>query len=244
MHDRIGYKCDIIQEYVDVAWERITALRDLRSYQAERRVLMRIVQTYSHLNGLEFLQVHQPGIWAELRSVVEGVHGESCKTKVGKEKTNSGNLLYSPKDIDRGIQEGLKKRQWEEGDARYKLIREAPALPPKQKREEIQKAGPEPILSYNQTNFVKSRVAVEVQFGKYAFVAYDLFVKHLAFYIGDVIDVGVEVLPMKELQGQMSSGPAYYEGPALQSHSRGPRSPGRSAGSRWNRYLIRTNCLY
>ena len=36
-------------------------------------------------------------------------------------------------------------------------------------------------MSYNQTDFVKERVAVEVQFGKYAFVAHDLFVKHLSF---------------------------------------------------------------
>jgi hypothetical protein len=55
-------------------------------------------------------------------------------------------------------------------------------------------------------------VAVEVQLGKYAFVAYDLFVKHLAFYVGDRIDVGVEILPMKALQSQMSSGVAYYDG--------------------------------
>jgi hypothetical protein len=27
-----------------------------------------------------------------------------------------------------------------------------------------------------------------------------------------VIDLGVEILPMKELQMQMSSGPGYYEG--------------------------------
>jgi hypothetical protein len=59
---------------------------------------------------------------------------------------------------------------------------------------------------------VKNRVAVEVQFGKYPFVAFDLFVKHLAFYVGDVIDVGVEILPMKTLQREMSSGVSYYEG--------------------------------
>ena len=54
-------------------------------------------------------------------------------------------------------------------------------------------------------------MAVEVQFGKYSFVAYDLFVKHMAFYVGDVIDVGIEILAMKELQSQLSSGPPYYE---------------------------------
>ncbi len=36
--------------------------------------------------------------------------------------------------------------------------------------------------------------------------------KHLAFFVGDVIDVGVEVLPMKRLQEEMSSGVPYYEG--------------------------------
>ena len=85
-------------------------------------------------------------------------------------------------------------------------------MPIHQQKAEIEGAGLRPIYSYNQTDFVKERVAVEVQFGKYAFVAYDLFVKHMAFYVGDVIDVGIEILPMKELQAEMSSGVAYYEG--------------------------------
>jgi hypothetical protein len=59
---------------------------------------------------------------------------------------------------------------------------------------------------------VKDRVALEVQFGKYAFVSYDLFVKHLAFYVRDQIDVGIEILAMKSLQMHMSSGPGYFEG--------------------------------
>lgn len=59
---------------------------------------------------------------------------------------------------------------------------------------------------------MKDRVAIEVQFGKYSFVAYDLFVKHLAFYVRDQIDVGIEILAMKSLQSNMSSGPGYYEG--------------------------------
>ena len=59
---------------------------------------------------------------------------------------------------------------------------------------------------------MKTRVAVEIQMGKYSFIAYDLFVKHLAFYVGDVIDLGIEILPMKAMQEEMSSGPGYYEG--------------------------------
>ena len=78
-------------------------------------------------------------------------------------------------------------------------------------REAIERAGLAPIRSYNQTDFVKNRVAVEVQLGKYAFVAHDLFVKHMAFFVSDMIDVGVEMVPMKELAAEMSSGVAYYE---------------------------------
>jgi hypothetical protein len=93
-----------------------------------------------------------------------------------------------------------------------KLIRQTVSMPPAEQKKVIEEAGEEPLLSYNQTDFVKSRTAIEIQFGKYAFVAYDLFVKHLAFYIGDLIDVGIEILPMKSLQAQMSSGVGYYEG--------------------------------
>lgn len=81
-----------------------------------------------------------------------------------------------------------------------------------EQREEILAAGHRPIYSYNQTDFVKERIAIEVQLGKYFAVAYDLFVKHMAFYVGDVIDVGIELLPMKEMQIEMSSGPSYFEG--------------------------------
>ena len=66
-------------------------------------------------------------------------------------------------------------------------------------------------MSYNQTDLIKDRVAVEIQMGKYSFVAHDLFVKHLSFFVSDVIDVGIEMLPMKEMESEMSSGVPYYE---------------------------------
>ena len=65
--------------------------------------------------------------------------------------------------------------------------------------------------TYNQVDFVKDRVAVEVQFGKYFSVQYDLHVKHTFFYGRGDIDVGVEIIPMHSLMAQMSSGVAWYE---------------------------------
>lgn len=179
---------------------------------------MKIAETYSHLNGLEFLLVHKPSLWKEVQSVIADVSANKSRTKVSKEKTMKGKLLFSPIDMNAAFKRLLRARSWEESRVSYwvtrseKLIRRTLTMSAAEQKREIEAAGETPIFSYNQTDFVKDRVAVEVQFGKYAFVAYDLFVKHLAFYVGDHIDVGVEILPMKSLQSQMSSGVAYYEG--------------------------------
>ena len=131
---------------------------------------------------------------------------------------NLGKLLYSPIDMNASFKNLLSGAGSEESRVNYwvtkneKLIRKTLSLDTREQREEIEEAGETPIFSYNQTDFVKERVAIEVQFGKYSFVAYDLFVKHLAFYVGDKTDVGIEILPMKSLQACMSSGVAYYEG--------------------------------
>lgn len=179
---------------------------------------MKIAQLYSHLNGLEFLMVHQKALWMEIKNVIAHIDAKTCKTKVSAEKRTNGALFYSPVDMNTAFKTHLKGLTWKESRVKYwvtsdeKLIRKTLSLPANLQKEEIERAGGTAIYSYNQTDFVKNRVAIEVQFGKYSFVAYDLFVKHLAFYVGDQIDVGIEILPTKSLQSQMSSGVAYYEG--------------------------------
>jgi hypothetical protein len=179
---------------------------------------MRIVEQYSHLNGWEHIQVHKPQVWQDIIDVIALVDAEGCRTKVSKERDMVGRMLFSPGALNRRFHEEFSRRDWHESRTSYwvtsdvQLIRKTVALPAAEQRREIIEAGQTPIASYNQTDFVKDRIAVEVQFGKYSFVAYDLFVKHMAFYVGDVIDVGVEILPMKEMSAQMSSGISYYEG--------------------------------
>ncbi|MEY2480628.1 MAG: hypothetical protein QOI04_1555 [Verrucomicrobiota bacterium] len=179
---------------------------------------MKIAEIYSHLNGLEFLQVHQPKLWKEVQAVVKAVNAEACKTKVSEEKGKAGKMLYAPIEMNKQFCSKLNARKWKESRVTYwvtkdiKLIRATMTKDADEQKEEITAAGETPIMSYNQTDFVKNRVALEVQFGKYSFVAYDLFVKHLAFYVRDEIDVGIEILAMKSMQKYMSSGPAYYEG--------------------------------
>jgi len=192
---------------------------------------MKIIETYSHLNGLEYLRYRHPKIWDELVGVIEQVDANSCRTKNSREKTKAGKMLYSPIDMNGMFKKLLAAKGWQESRTQYyvtanvKLARETLTFGANEQKKMIEDAGETAHFTYNQTDFMKERIAVEIQFGKYAFVAYDLFVKHMAFYVGNQIDLGVEILPMKSLTKEMSSGVAYYEGEVYNVIRQGRNTP-------------------
>lgn len=178
---------------------------------------MKIEEIYSHLNGLEYLHFHKRKIIKEITKSIESVDALRCRSKISSEKRMKGKRLYSPVEMNKAFSHEFKKRGWRDKKHPVYIVRDQGLarkiihLPAEQQKRRIENAGHVPHFSYNQTDFVKDRVAVEVQFGKYSFVAHDLFVKHMSFFVGDQIDVGVEILPMKSLEQEMSSGVAYYE---------------------------------
>lgn len=193
---------------------------------------MKTCQKYSHLNGEEYLIVHHKKLYREITETIESIDADSFLTKESKEKTMKGEMLYSPIELNKAFNERFRKLGWNESRYQYyittepKILQELITLPYDQQKEFlISKGIKEPISSYKQTDFVKERIAVEVQFGKYAFVAFDLFVKHLLFYSGGVINLGVEVLPTKRMQSHMSSGVAYYEGEVYNVMRHGRNNP-------------------
>jgi len=180
---------------------------------------MKIAEIYSHLNGEEYLIVHHKSLYNEINKVINDVNANALMTKISKEKTMRGKMLYNPIALNKTFNEKFRKLSWNETRYKYyvttdrKYMEEMLTLSYQEQKEFlISKGITSPISSYKQTDFVKNRIAVEVQFGKYAFVAFDLFVKHLLFYSGGIINVGVEILPIKKMQLNMSSGAAYYEG--------------------------------
>jgi len=193
---------------------------------------MKIAQKYSHLNGEEYLIVHHYTLYKEIIKVIESVDANTFLTKESKEKTMTGKMLYSPIELNRAFNERFNNLGWNESRYRYYITTEREFLPEllslpyeKQKDFLISKGINEPISSYKQTDFVKEQIAVEIQFGKSAFVAFDLFVKHLLFYSGGVINLGIEVLPTKKMQSKMSSGVAYYEGEVYNVLRHGRNNP-------------------
>ena len=65
--------------------------------------------------------------------------------------------------------------------------------------------------AFGEMDFVKNRLGIGVQFGKYAFMAYNVCAKMTIFHNLDVIDAGVEMVPMKHMADQMSTGVSYFE---------------------------------
>jgi len=180
---------------------------------------MKIHKIYSHLNGEEYLLARKPALWAEIQSVIAKVNGPACKIKKSKEVRKLGATLYSPPALNKEFKDEFGKCSppWERDEFSYYVCEDEPTtrrvqnLPAIEQKKLIEDAGFEPLSTSNETDFVKDRVAVEVQFGKYSFVAHDLYVKHLAFFAAGKIDVGIEILPMKSMAREMSSGPTFFE---------------------------------
>lgn len=154
---------------------------------------MKIVYDYSHLGGKEILVVRFPSILEEIREIISEV--KANREKISKEKGKKGALLYAPKQMNKAFFESFKRRGFFPVKDVYDI--ELPERP------RIKGA-------YKQIDFVKDRVFVEVQFGKYAFMFYDM-AKFQYFFNEGKADVGVEIVPAYELKRRMSSGVSYGE---------------------------------
>jgi hypothetical protein len=143
------------------------------------------------LNGWEFIKVHKPKLWDEIENAINAVDANKCRTKRSEEKRMKGRLLFSPIDLNEAFNDTFGKHGWVQRRTvnwlcqDIELVKRIVRLPPDEQKRRIEEAGLDAIETYNQTDFVKNRVAVEVQFGKYSFVAHDLFVKHMSFFVND-----------------------------------------------------------
>ena len=181
---------------------------------------MKIHSKYSHLNGLEWLKHHHPNCWDEIENALDSVDAEKCKTKKSKEKTMKGKLLYSPDDMNKAIQRELHARGWKD-PKRYDFVLTHEAelvaemidkkLTIDEQVSYMKKLGKDFQKGHTKADFFKNKISIEIQFGKYSFVQYDIFVKHAADYMHNRIDLGIEIVPMKSLEKEMSSGPSNYE---------------------------------
>lgn len=156
---------------------------------------MKKVYEYSHLGGSEILEVRFPKIRREIDEIIQAV-AVTEKTKISREKTMKGLELFSPVQINQKFKEEFRTREFREIRDKYDV--------------RIPNWSHVVRGASKQVDFAKESVLVEVQFGKYAFMFYDM-AKFQYFFNENKCDVGVEIVPCHALQAQMSSGVSYGE---------------------------------
>lgn len=158
---------------------------------------MKIDAVYSFNNGQEVIERNYPDELNEIYWAIQQIDASKYKTKISKEKTSRGKLLYSPTDLNKALKKVLNPIGWD------KLKHNAIYNPPNPEMS-VTKA-------FREMDFVKNKIGVEVQFGKYAFMAYDICSKMPIFHQQGYINVGIEIVPMKTFADEMSTGVSYYE---------------------------------
>lgn len=164
---------------------------------------MKIAGIYSFNGGVEVVTSKYPDLLKEIESCIVAIDASQCKTKESEEKTMRGAMLYSPGSLNVQFKERLCPIGW-------KSVR-VPCDYPTQ----YYVAGYEPKQlrkgAFREIDFVKRKLGVEVQFGKYSFMVYNVAAKMTIFRNLSFIDTGIEIVPVKALADDMSSGVSYFE---------------------------------
>lgn len=178
---------------------------------------MKIANLYSHLNGYEYLLVHRRQQWEEIVNAITSINANDY-TKISKDKAKTGKILYDQKVINKKFEEILFPEGWQSVTIQYYVTEDIPTAriianirDKEEQKQVIEDSGHIAMRTNNQVDFVKDRIAVEVQFGKYFSVAYDLHVKHTFFFLRDDIDVGIEIIPTRNMCLYMDTGVAWFE---------------------------------
>ena len=165
---------------------------------------MRIAGTYSFNKGREVVASRYPDMLAEIKAVIAAINEECHKTKESAEAGMLKQMLYSPTSLNKAFKEKFASAGgW------------APVRVKSEYSIAHYETGYRPAAmnkgSFREMDFVKSKLGVEVQFGKYAFMVYNVCAKMTIFKNLGHIAAGVEIVPMKAFVTEMSSGVSYFE---------------------------------
>lgn len=174
---------------------------------------MRLAAQYSFKNGLAEISARYPHLLAEVKEAIGAVDASIAKIKLSKEQTKVGRMLYSPVELNKAFKRELYPKGWKNQavDCEYPTTH---YLEDYNIRSSLKGA-------FRDMDFVKDGLGVEVQFGKYSFMVYNVCAKMTIFRNLGLISCGIEIVPVKALALEMSSGVSYFEQFVWDLESRG-----------------------
>lgn len=167
---------------------------------------MKIVALYDFNGGKEKVLREYENEFNEIQNAIYNIDAANFKTKISQEKTMMGNLLYSPVGINNEFKNQLNPLGWTnyKVNCNYVYGENLPGYIP---------ATQSHVQPFRDMDFVKQgrKLGVEVQFGKYAFMVYNVCAKMTIFRNLGIIDTGIEIVPVKNFADEMSTGVSYFE---------------------------------
>lgn len=156
-------------------------------------------------------QSNYPYLLREIESCIKNIDKEQHKNKISQEKTTLGKILYSPQSLNMAFKIQLEPKRWIHNKQNCNYTAEYYTA--EYYTEEYLTSSFIPSIdgAFRDMDFVKDKLGVEVQFGKYSFMVYNVCAKMTIFKNLGVIDAGIEIVPVKELAKHMSSGVSYFE---------------------------------
>ena len=164
---------------------------------------MIIAGEYSFNGGKEVVNEKYGHLLKEIKSIITKVDTEKHRTKKSKEKTMPGKMLYSPKALNKTFKKEFSRKKWQTVRVKCEYPTDCYTRDYEPKK---LNAG-----AFREMDFVKEHLGVEVQFGKYAFMVYNVCAKMTIFNKMGFIDAGIEIVPIKQFADEMSTGVSYFE---------------------------------
>ena len=166
-------------------------------------LFLKVVAEYEIKNGKRILEEKYPDEFAAIYEIINEIDAAKYKTKKSKEKTMLGKMLYNPPEMNDEFKRLFKSRNWHPIKVKCDYS----------SKEYIANYSPTNIRNpYREMDYVKNKVGVEVQFGKYAFMVYNVSSKMTIFHKHGYVDVGVEIVPVYEMAAKnMSTGVSHFE---------------------------------
>jgi hypothetical protein len=164
---------------------------------------MKIAGVYSFNGGVKAVETTYPELLKEVFQCIQAIDASVCKTKQSEEKTMSGTMLFSPVALNEQFKAQLYPKGW--SSVRVKCDYPTQFYTEGYRAKQLRKG------AFREMDFVKQKLGVEVQFGKYSFMVYNVAAKMTIFKNIGHIDTGVEIVPVKALADDMSSGVSYFE---------------------------------
>ncbi|MDQ3754788.1 MAG: restriction endonuclease [Acidobacteriota bacterium] len=174
---------------------------------------MRVEAQYSIKSGLAKISVHYPYLLAEVEDAILAINASQARVKLSEHQPEVGQRLYDPVALNKAFQEEMhpKGGRYQSVDCEYPTTH---YLEGYKIRSNFKGAS-------RHLDFIKEGLGIEIQFGKPPLMVCSISAKMTIFRNLGFINCGIEIVPVKALALEMSSGVSYFEQFVWDLESRG-----------------------